>query len=212
MGRLSGVSYRTLAQGSRAQALVEVKRSRFLGVVQRAGDEATAREVIADMRRRHRDAGHHCTAFVIGPDRALRRSNDDGEPSGTAGAPMLEVLVGAGLSDVVAVVARWFGGTLLGAGGLARAYADTVSSALERASVVGREERVLADVDLPHARAGRVEADLRARGIEVLGTDYGERATLRLAAATYDDVETALAAATSGEAVPRRLGTAWVDV
>ncbi len=206
------MSYRTLARGTRAQAVIEVKRSRFLGMVLRADDEPAAREVIADVRRQHRDAGHHCTAFVLGPDRALRRSNDDGEPSGTAGAPMLEVLVGAGLSDVVAIVARWFGGTLLGAGGLARAYGDTVSSALDRATLVRREERVLAGVDLPHADAGRVEADLRARGIEVVGTDYAQQATLRLAAASYADVEAAVAAATSGGAVPRRLGTAWVDL
>lgn len=206
------MSYRTLARGTRAQAGIEVKRSRFLGMVLRADDEPAAREVIADVRRQHRDAGHHCTAFVLGPDRALRRSNDDGEPSGTAGAPMLEVLVGAGLSDVVAIVARWFGGTLLGAGGLARAYGDTVSSALDRATLVRREERVLAGVDLPHADAGRVEADLRARGIEVVGTDYAQQATLRLAAASYADVEAAVAAATSGGAVPRRLGTAWVDL
>ena len=85
------------------------------------------------MRAQHWDARHHCSAFVLGPRSELQRSSDDGEPAGTAGAPMLEVLRGAGVSDVAAVVTRWFGGTLLGAGGLVRAYGDAVRAALAEA-------------------------------------------------------------------------------
>ena len=93
------------------------------------------------VRSTSRDARHHCTAFVLGPDGTTTRSNDDGEPSGTAGAPMLEVLRGRGLTDVVAVVTRWFGGTLLGTGGLIRAYGDAVSLALEWRGLVRMELR-----------------------------------------------------------------------
>src|SRR5690606_33095353 len=100
------------------EAEIEVKRSRFLCTLRRVGTEADARAVVEEMRRQHWDARHHCSAFVLGPDGALQRSSDDGEPAGTAGAPMLEVLRGHGVSDVVAVVTRWFGGVLLGAGGL----------------------------------------------------------------------------------------------
>ncbi len=98
-----------------------------------------------------RDARHHCTAFVLGPDGTTMRSNDDGEPSGTAGAPMLEVLRGRGLTDVVAVVTRWFGGTLLGTGGLIRAYGDAVSLALDGASLVRMELREGLVVEVDHA-------------------------------------------------------------
>ncbi len=116
---MSGERYRTVARPSVAE--VEVKRSRFSCRLERVSDEAAARAVVEEERRVHWDARHHCSAFVLGPSGEVQRSSDDGEPAGTAGAPMLEVLVGAGLSDVVAVVTRWFGGVLLGAGGLVRA-------------------------------------------------------------------------------------------
>ncbi len=91
-----------------------MKRSRFVCDLSPAASEEEARTFIDQVRSGTRDARHHCTAFVLGPDGATQRSNDDGEPSGTAGAPMLDVLRGRGLTDVVAVVTRWFGGTLLG--------------------------------------------------------------------------------------------------
>ena len=118
-----------------AIAEIEVKHSRFLCELTPVGagdddaSEVAARAVVEAARKQHWDARHHCSAFVLGPQRQVRRSNDDGEPSGTAGAPMLEALVASGLSDVVAVVTRWFGGTLLGAGGLVRAYGDVVRAA-----------------------------------------------------------------------------------
>lgn len=110
-----------------AEAEVGAKRSRFLAHLAPAADEEAARAVIEAARRAHHDARHHCSAFVLGPDRRTERSNDDGEPAGTAGSPMLDVLRGSGLTDVVAVVTRWFGGTLLGTGGLIRAYSDAVT-------------------------------------------------------------------------------------
>ena len=111
--------YRTVARSAVAET--EVKRSRFLCRIERVESEGAARAVVDRARKEHWDARHHCSAFVLGPDGAVQRSSDDGEPSGTAGAPTLEVLRGRALSDVVAVVTRWFGGTLLGAGGLVRA-------------------------------------------------------------------------------------------
>ena len=115
---------RYLVPAGPGTAEVVVKRSRFLCSVARVASEAEARAVVDRARKKHWDAGHHCSAFVIGPASELQRSSDDGEPSGTAGAPMLEVLRGREVSDVVAVVTRWFGGVLLGAGGLVRAYGD----------------------------------------------------------------------------------------
>lgn len=130
-------AYTTLAAGPQFRHEIEVKRSRFITVLQRTGDEDCARSVLAGLRKEFHDARHHCTAFVLGPDRGVQRSNDDGEPSGTAGIPMLEALLRretapgvTDLSDVTAVVVRYFGGILLGAGGLVRAYSESVSGAL----------------------------------------------------------------------------------
>lgn len=171
-------SYLTVA--SPVDAEIEVKRSRFLARLEPVADEQSARAVVEAARKTHWDARHHCSAFVLGPDAMTERSSDDGEPAGTAGAPMLEVLRGRGLTDVVCVVTRWFGGTLLGTGGLIRAYGDAVREACGQAQVVERRLllRVLLEVD--HADAGRVEAALRSRGVHVDGTDYAARATLRL--------------------------------
>ncbi|WP_026918598.1 IMPACT family protein [Gordonia shandongensis] len=203
--------YLSLPRGAETTGVLEVKRSRFLAVVRSADSEDAARDTVAELRRAHRDARHHCSAFVIGPHAEIARTNDDGEPSGTAGAPMLDVLRGADLSDVVAVVVRWFGGTLLGAGGLARAYGDAVSLALADAPVVRREPLDLVRLALPHADAGRVEADLRGRGVHVLDTEYAAEATLLLATSDPASVDAAVAAATAGAGRLEPAGTRWVE-
>ncbi|TIC89171.1 YigZ family protein [Nocardioides sp. GY 10113] len=193
---------------------IEVKRSRFLCTLERVGDEAAARAVVERLRREHWDARHHCSAFVLGPPPVpVERSSDDGEPAGTAGAPMLEVLRGAGLSDVVAVVTRWFGGTLLGAGGLVRAYGDAVREAVAAAGTVRRSlvrEHLLV---LEHADAGRVESELRGRGVTVLDTAYADRVTLRLGVPPEEEavLATALAELTAGAAATTVAGERWVD-
>lgn len=197
-----------------AVAETEVKRSRFLCVVRRVASEGDARAVVEAARREHWDARHHCSAFVLGPDRAVERSSDDGEPSGTAGAPMLEVLRGAAVSDVVVVVTRWFGGTLLGAGGLVRAYSDAVRAGLDAAGT--RERTLLRELtlDVAHADAGRVESDLRGRGFAVLDASYGTGVTLLLGVAPADAprLHAAVAELTSGTAEPVPTGERWVDL
>ncbi|WP_459972760.1 YigZ family protein [Nocardioides pyridinolyticus] len=203
------MSYLTLARP--AEAAIEVKRSRFLCTLRRVEDEAAARAVVDGLRKQHWDARHHCSAFRLHPD--VERSSDDGEPAGTAGAPMLEVLRGHAVSDVVAVVTRWFGGTLLGAGGLVRAYGDAVRAALDEAGTLRRSlvrEHLL---DLDHADAGRVESDLRARGVAVVGTEYAARVTLRLGVPPEEEARLAalVAELTAGAAETRVAGERWVD-
>jgi uncharacterized YigZ family protein len=202
-----------LTIGRAAVGEVEDRGSRFLCTLRRVADEDEARALVAALRREHWDARHHCSAFVIGPRGDLQRSSDDGEPAGTAGAPMLEVLRGAGVSDVAAVVTRWFGGTLLGAGGLVRAYGDAVRAALAEAGTLRRSLLAELALELEHADAGRVDGELRARGVSVLEVAYDARVRLLLAAPP-DEVErvTALvAAATSGAEVPVVVGERWVD-
>ncbi|MDO4888005.1 MAG: YigZ family protein [Actinomycetaceae bacterium] len=147
---------------------LEIKRSRFLALVTRAGTPDEAREVITERRATMPDARHHCTAFIISvPDAlAISHSSDDGEPSGTAGRPMLDVLAGTGLVDVVAVVTRYFGGTLLGSGGLVRAYSDSVRQCMEGAAVVGRERLPVWRALATHVDAGRYLASLNGAGYE----------------------------------------------
>jgi uncharacterized YigZ family protein len=203
------VSYLTVAGPGAAE--IEVKRSRFLCTLRRVEDEAAARAVVDGLRRQHWDARHHCSAFRLHPD--VERSSDDGEPAGTAGAPMLEVLRGREVSDVVAVVTRWFGGTLLGAGGLVRAYGDAVRAALDEAGTLRRSlvrEHLL---ELDHADAGRIESDLRARGVAVLGTEYAARVMLRLGVPPDEEARLAalVAELTSGTGETRVAGERWVD-
>lgn len=205
--------YLTIARDGEAE--IEVKRSRFLCTLARVEDEAAARAVVDRLRKQHWDARHHCSAFVLGPPGPgqVERSSDDGEPAGTAGAPMLEVLRGRGVSDVVAVVTRWFGGTLLGAGGLVRAYGDAVRAGLDATGTLRRElvRELLLDVD--HADAGRVESELRSRGIAVLDVAYAAHVTLRLGVAPdeADRLHALVAELTGGAAAAVPAGESWVD-
>lgn len=205
-------AYRTVSGASEAVAEIEVKRSVFRATLARAGSEEQARAVIERVRASHRDARHHCTAMVIGPQGRLQRTNDDGEPAGTAGAPMLEVLCGERLSDVVAVVTRWFGGTLLGTGGLVRAYSDAVRAAVAAATVVLREPVEVYQLEVPHAEAGRVEHELRSRGLD-LQVDYAEQAVLRFGVGPdqVDGVASLVSQVTGGRGAAQRIETGWVD-
>ena len=204
-------SYLTIARDTTGE--VEDRGSRFLCTLRRVADEDEARALVAALRREHWDARHHCSAFVLGPDGAVQRSSDDGEPAGTAGAPMLDVLRGAEVSDVAAVVTRWFGGTLLGAGGLVRAYGDAVRAALAAAGTLRRSMLTELALLLDHADAGRVEGELRAKGVSVLEVAYDARVRLLLAATPdeVDRVSALVAAATSGAGVPVVVGERWVD-
>ena len=202
----------TIAGSVAAEAIV--KKSRFLALIERAESEDAARRVVASARSAHPGAGHHCSAFLIGDIAGARieRSSDDGEPTGTAGHPMLEVLAGRDLTNVVAVVSRYFGGTKLGTGGLARAYSGAVAQALTDARLVRRERRELVRVELSHADVGRIESELRTRGVEVVSIEYLARAAVIFSTVNPDLLEGLLASSTAGEARPERLGSQYVDV
>lgn len=199
-----------------AEAAIEVKRSRFLATVRRVATQEEARAVVEQTRGTHAGARHHCSAFALGPwgrGTSVQRSHDDGEPSGTAGAPMLEVLRGRAVADVVVVVTRWFGGVLLGAGGLVRAYGEATRVGLDAAGVLRRERRLLFRVAVAHAEAGRIETDLRARGFGVVDVAYAAGVTVRVSVAP-DDVDrfrAAIASSTSGLAHPQHEGETWVE-
>jgi uncharacterized YigZ family protein len=171
-------SYTAPAGESRAE--IREKGSRFLAVIGPAADEAAAKAFLAALERELPGATHCCWAWRLGsPPR--ERSSDAGEPAGTAGVPMLQVLRGAGLSDVMAVVVRWFGGTKLGKGGLARAYAAAVREALPGLPLTTRVPTVRIAVEIPYDKVGAVKRLLRPPEVALEAEEYGASARLRLA-------------------------------
>ncbi|MFE4081937.1 IMPACT family protein [Paenarthrobacter sp. YIM B13468] len=216
--------YTTLAEGPDFRHELEIRRSRFITVLRRSPDEDTARSLVAALRREFHDARHHCSAFVVGPDRMTQRSSDDGEPSGTAGVPMLEALLKretapgvTDLSDVSVVAVRYFGGILLGAGGLVRAYSESVSAALELAPLVQRRRLRLCEIEVPHVDAGRLENELRGSGFVMANTSYEAKHTvLRVAlpdsSNTIADAQARVSALTAGAGRLNPQGTEWIDV
>jgi uncharacterized YigZ family protein len=177
------------APAGESRAEIREKGSVFLAVIGPAADEAAARPLLAALEREFPDATHHCWAWRLGsPPR--ERSADAGEPAGTAGVPILQVLRGAGLSDVMAVVVRWFGGTKLGKGGLARAYAAAAREALQGLPVARKVPTARLAVEVPYEKVGAVKRLLRPPEIELEAEEYG--AAARLVLAVHEEREEAL--------------------
>lgn len=191
--------YRTVA--GPAEAEVIIKKSRFIGQVSPVASEEEATAFVAEIKRKHREATHNCHAWIIDP--LNQRSNDDGEPAGTAGRPMLEVLRKENLEQVAVVVTRYFGGIMLGAGGLLRAYSQTCKAGLEAAGM-GRQllyQKLSAIVDYP--LYGKLENQLQERKITVLDTAFTDvvKVTLGLPQEQVAAVTDWLIELSSGQAV-----------
>lgn len=184
-----------LVPGAVGEGEVKERGSRFLALVFPAAGPEEAAARLAEVRRRYPDATHHCWARRLGPEPA-ERSSDAGEPPGTAGVPILRVLQGARLSDVLCVVARWFGGTKLGKGGLARAYAAAAREALATLAVAERVPTVAMALEVPYEKLGAVRRLLRKPQVQLLSAEYAEGVRLSLAvqAPARRGLEEALAA------------------
>ena len=203
------------ARGSLTTGEIEIKRSCFITWIGRADDGGEARDLIAMAKSEYPDARHHCSAYiheVPGANR-VERSSDDGEPSGTAGRPMLDVLVGSGLTDVAAVVIRYFGGVKLGTGGLVRAYSDAVSECLADVPRAKRVRREIRSVEVDAADAGRVEAELRARGFVISDTEWGTVAKhlVEVEPGSADRLDGVLQAITHGALTSGEAGETWTE-
>lgn len=203
---------RTIARSGTHELVV--KKSRFICTLTRAVTEDEARAAIEAVRKAHWDANHNCSAYRVGPDGRFQRTSDDGEPAGTAGAPMLAVLTHRGLTDVVAVVTRYFGGTLLGAGGLIRAYGQAVTGAVDAVGIVERRPIALVEVEADYVNAGRLENALRAAGHHLGPVRHGANATfeVHLADADVPDFERWLGEATNGRSLARVAGHVEIEV
>lgn len=178
MNEMKADSYRVLLEGGVGE--YEEKKSRFIATVRKCESEEEAAAFIEEMKKKYWDARHNCSAYVLGGRGELTRCSDDGEPSGTAGRPMLEVLLGEGIRNIAVVVTRYFGGVLLGTGGLVRAYTQAVKEGLKNCSVgvmrYGQEIRVTTDYN----SIGKVLYLLGNAGIEPLSGEYTDKAALRL--------------------------------
>lgn len=168
-------SYRMIAGQGRGE-IVE-KKSRFIATLAPVESENAAMAFIESVRRKYYDARHNCFAFIVGEKTALERSSDDGEPGGSAGRPMLEALRGAQLTNVAAVVTRYFGGTLLGTGGLARAYTQAVQEALSVCTIVTMRYGLRYRVAVDYTLTGKLQHLFAARGIMTEKTIYTDQVT-----------------------------------
>ncbi|MEF9921164.1 MAG: YigZ family protein [Erysipelotrichaceae bacterium] len=154
-----------------------IKKSRFITYLHRCFSEQEAKDYILKIKKIHPEATHHCYAFIIGENQELQRSNDDGEPHSTAGLPILESLKLNNMCDIIAVVVRYYGGILLGTGGLVRAYSGGVSSALKNAPLVQNITMFRYQIDFSYDLIGRIDYLFKEDNIIILDKLYEEKVT-----------------------------------
>ncbi len=202
-------SYITVYQGGQGE-IVE-KKSRFIATVEPVHSEEEALAFLERVKKKYWDASHNCSAYVIGKDSHLQRYSDDGEPGGTAGRPMLEVLLGAGLCDTAVVVTRYFGGTLLGTGGLVRAYTKAVQEGLAQAAVIEKKLARRLRIGTDYNSIGKIQYLLGQAGISILDSTYTDTVSLEILVplALLQEIRDKLTEGTNGKAHLEPLNACW---
>jgi len=187
-----------------AEVTLEIKKSKFIGRVRPVESEEEAKAWIAEIQKLHHDATHNCYAYLIGPHQEIQKSNDDGEPAGTAGRPILETLKKNGLYNVAAVVTRYYGGILLGAGGLIRAYSQTTAAAVRAAGIVREVLHTPYTIETNYEWWGRLEHWLRQAGHPYDPPTFAERVsfTVYLPEEAVSEFLKKVAEMTNGTVVP----------
>ena len=170
--------YKTTAENGTAS--YEIQKSHFIAYTSHVETEAEARDFVTAIKKKHFDARHNCSAWVLGADSSQQKSNDDGEPGGTAGNPILEAIKQHGLTNVVVVVTRYFGGIKLGAGGLIRAYSHTASLGLEATPCLEVKPFCLMEAEMDYSLLGTVENWIRNEELRTGETAYLDKVTVRL--------------------------------
>lgn len=191
--------YKTTA--SDGTASYEIQKSRFIAYTHHAENEDDARAFVTAIKKKHFDARHNCSAWVLGADSSQQKSNDDGEPGGTAGNPILEAIKNHGLTNVVVVVTRYFGGIKLGAGGLIRAYSHTASLGIEATPCLEVKPFCLIEAEIDYSLLGAVENWIRNEQLRTGETSYLDKVTIRLLAEPddCDSISTQLTNLTSAQ-------------
>lgn len=168
----------SLYRGGSAE--IEEKKSRFIATIEHVESEEEASAFINRLKKQYWDARHNCSAFVVGDDGQIMRSSDDGEPSGTAGRPMLEVLKGEKITNAAVVVTRYFGGTLLGTGGLIRAYQSAVKEALKECVVLRKIPGIMVSVTSDYTDYGKIQYMAASNKWNVISTDFADKVVSQL--------------------------------
>ena len=156
---------------------IVINKSRFIASIYPAETEEEAKAFIQSKKKEHHDATHNCSSYIIGPTMLIQKANDDGEPSGTAGVPMLEVLKKQQLHNVVVVVTRYFGGIKLGAGGLIRAYGSAVSQVIKEIGRIILLDAIPFEITLDYDQTGRFEHELQQTDYQLVDTSYTDKVT-----------------------------------
>lgn len=193
--------YKTVYAGGEAE-IIE-KKSRFIATVKPVKSEEEAIAFIEGLKKKYWNATHNCSAYVIGEHFQVQRCSDDGEPSGTAGKPMLDVLLGEELHDTAVVVTRYFGGTLLGTGGLVRAYQASTKAGLEASTVITKMHGSRVSVETDYTGLGKIQYILGQRGLTILNSEYTDKVALEvlLPEAEVKAVMAEITEGTNGQAV-----------
>lgn len=189
---------------------IEIERSEFICYLKKVFHEQEARDYINEIKKLHPDATHHCTAFIIGENNEIQRSSDDGEPSGTAGVPMLQALKNSDIQDICAVVVRYFGGIKLGAGGLVRAYTRSVAEAVSKAPKVEAVKGKVYSLSFSYDLIGKLDYLLKDCCM-ILDKQYEEQVTYKLYT-TDEAIETKIQEWTSGQVHAKYLEERIIEV
>lgn len=177
------------------------KKSTFITHLVRVTSEEEAREFIQKMKKKHYDATHVCSCYVVGDNNEITRANDDGEPSGTAGTPMLDVLVKNEIKNICVTVIRYFGGTKLGTGGLVRAYGGGVINALKNTTLVERKDALEIRLELDYSLNGKIEYEIEKTNFIVNNLEYTDKIiyTIYVMEEDYDSFQSWIANLTNGQ-------------
>lgn len=178
------------------------KKSRFIATVVPVNSEEEALEFIAAMKKKYWNATHNCSAFVVGENYEIQRCSDDGEPQGTAGRPMLDVLLGEEIHNAAVVVTRYFGGTLLGTGGLVRAYSKSVQEGLRQSTIIEKKIGGLLMIKTDYNGIGKIQYILGQRGITIIDSEYTDVVVIQtlVPEAQIKEVKEAITEGTNGRA------------
>lgn len=177
-------NYKSLLKASDSE--IVINKSRFIASCSPVSSEEEALDFIASIKQRYKAATHYCYAYIIGENSGIMRYSDDGEPSGTAGMPILQVLEKNKLVNVCAVVTRYFGGTLLGAGGLVRAYTNSTSEGIKKSVIVCMETSVDIYMQIPYSSYDKISYQLGLERIELLDTQYSDSISIKFSVREAD--------------------------
>lgn len=192
------------------ESTIEIQKSRFICYLHKNFDEPSAKAFIQSIQKLHPDATHHCYAFVIGEHNEIQRSNDDGEPSGTAGVPILDCLMKSHMQDITAVVVRYYGGIKLGAGGLIRAYSKSTSQALKTATITKKQLMHKYQISFSYDLIGKFDHYFRTNSIAVLQKDYSEIVTYEYLC--KEDITNDILELSNGTSTPEFLEDVTLDI